>query len=797
MPPIHHPHTTGYRIAKAVNQLLLGLKRIFQIITIFLRYLWLLFPAFLFLMAAYFSLWSLLQGKDLLISSLETNWRGSILLIAVLFWVFTTWYSSRILVYKKDDLFYCGKKYFATEIPKKGFTLNWIIYKCSEVIGLNLPRMMGYICFAIIILAYMQLPVYKHPLHQSTAGWLLLGYIVLYIFLAKLFDRLGVIIVRKGGIRLLKKIFWAALAVYILFLLILLFFPFDAGNYTGNAVTVIIFLSIIQHLYLLVVVNRCHLIDNTKPSQKPADFTESSTSWAEKNIRRILRFVNVPYAEKTFFFVFNIISLIAIILYLTGVFNMYFATAVSSLNFAILAFGILVGYFELVSIISIHTRINFHVIILILVIIFGYFRETHYVRLLKKQSANLQKARPTLDAYFVNWAQQHRDSIENSNEYPVYFILADGGASRSGYWVTSVLGRLHDATNGAFDRHLFALSGASGGSVGNGAYFSLLYHKNQLRNKNFEHLGQDFLKHDFLSYTLARMLGPDFFRPLLPFDPRNMYDRAGALENVMEYGTGDTTFLNGKFAIPFSYLVPDTSYIQLPILCINTTRMQDGRPGVVSNIEIDTATFGKRIDVLSLLPGDTDMRLSTAVVLGARFPYISPAGRIDHRTDSGTTTSYFVDGGYFDNSGAGVVHEMILRIQKIMETQLKDSTDFNYLNKLSFYVIHITNSPEGSPKLEKVHLLRNDLMAPISTLAGSFGTQTDVNNLRLERYLQLIYPATKHYIKAELYYNIDRDTLSFPMNWTISHFYQTKMNRQLNNPQIKALVDTVRQKIGE
>jgi hypothetical protein len=183
--------------------------------------------------------------------------------------------------------------------------------------------------------------------------------------------------------------------------------------------------------------------------------------------------------------------------------------------------------------------------------------------------------------------------------------------------------------------------------------------------------------------------------------------------------------------------------------------------------------------------------------LGARFPYISPAGRIDHRTESFTTTSYFVDGGYFDNSGAGVVHEMILGIQKIIDTHIKDSTDYGYLNKLSFYVIHITNSPAGSPKLEKVHLLQNDLMSPISTLAGSFGTQTDVNNSRLERYLQLIYPASTHYTKAELYYNIDRDTLSFPMNWTMSHFYQIKMNRQLNNPQIKALVDTVRQKIQE
>ena len=63
--------------------------------------------------------------------------------------------------------------------------------------------------------------------------------------------------------------------------------------------------------------------------------------------------------------------------------------------------------------------------------------------------------------------------------------------------------------------------------------FALLYNKG-LHGRDFQKDGQDFLKHDFLSYTLARMLGPDFFRPILPFDLKNMSDRAGALEKSME-----------------------------------------------------------------------------------------------------------------------------------------------------------------------------------------------------------------------------------------------------------------------
>ncbi|MBD0377505.1 MAG: hypothetical protein ICV51_17990, partial [Flavisolibacter sp.] len=75
-------------------------QRLLQVLTILLRYLWLLFPSFLFLVISGLCFWSLLQGKDLLIASLEGKWGGSVVLVAVVFWVLTTWYSSRILVYK-------------------------------------------------------------------------------------------------------------------------------------------------------------------------------------------------------------------------------------------------------------------------------------------------------------------------------------------------------------------------------------------------------------------------------------------------------------------------------------------------------------------------------------------------------------------------------------------------------------------------------------------------------------------------------------------------------------------------
>jgi hypothetical protein len=769
-------------------------QRPFQVFTVFLRYLWLLFPSFLFLLVSGLCFWQMLQGKDLLIASLEGKWGASVVLWAVVFWVITTWYSSRMLVYKRETLFKTGKEFFNNLEPPAWF--DRLYYQCSEAIGFHLPRILGYMGFAVVVIAYMQLPIHASPITGKQSAWLLFGFFLLYLLLAWLLKRWANALVHKQRKTLLTTIYLLSFAVLILATIKPLFFPPDNVGYgqtinfeayRRNCAVIIILLLLLQQLYLFLVVTRRMVIEDEVVIKKGIEGDDSMTFlWG---------LIRISESEKGFFIVFNIISFVALLLYFAGVFSIKWAVMIGSLNFAILAFGILVGFFQLVSLLSIRNRINFHIIFFLLVIIFGIGREPHYARLVQKSAENKSKVRPDLRTYFNAWVQLHHDSIAAKKEYPVFFVLADGGASRSGYWVASVLGMLHDSTAGKFDQHLFALSGASGGSVGNGSYFSLL--ANKYASGSYAKAGQDFLKHDFLSFTLARMLGPDFFRPLLPFDLRHMNDRAGALEDVMEQGAADSSFLQFKFAQPFYSFVPDSSN-SLPILCINTTRMQDGRPGVISNLQLDdnVNTFGKRLDVLNLLSKDTDIRLSTAVVMGARFPYVSPAGRID-KLGKDSVANYFVDGGYFDNSGAGVVHEMIIGLYELIRRwNVGDSVGRGLVNKLSFYVIHITNSPSGSPRLEKVHPLKNDLLAPITTLAGAYGTQTDVNDSRLKKYLQLAYaPDNSHYQVAELYNHISQDTLNFPMNWTISNFFQFKMEKQLHDPKIGQLVEWVRRKV--
>lgn len=217
--------------------------------------------------------------------------------------------------------------------------------------------------------------------------------------------------------------------------------------------------------------------------------------------------------------------------------------------------------------------------------------------------------------------------------------------------------------------------------------------------------------------------------------------------------------------------------------------MSDGAPSVFSNILIENNGmrdnyFNNRIDILSKLGESRDIKLSTAVVLGASFPYISPAGRIDNTYLSKNKkggwkekkeSQYFVDGGYFDNSGAGVVNEMITALQNMME---KDSLLSPYKNKLEFYVIHIMNTDPKKEKRDAINSLTNDLLAPAKTIMGSYGKQTSINDQRLKYYLYTLYNDEKHYTKIDLYDDAVSD-FSYSMNWVFSERQRDTMNAAL------------------
>jgi hypothetical protein len=268
---------------------------------------------------------------------------------------------------------------------------------------------------------------------------------------------------------------------------------------------------------------------------------------------------------------------------------------------------------------------------------------------------------------------------------------------------------------------------------------------------------------------------------------KSIDDRSAALAHAMETSCGKDNFLYDSMATGLSQLVTqnDQPFNHLPILCINTTRMQDGSPAVISTVSLGDPEFNNRHDVLDMLDSNVEMKLSSALVLGASFPYISPAGRFNSsirlKQEDGSYSAfrepeYFVDGGYFDNSGSGVVNEMIGLIQDIME---KDPFYLPYKEKLQFYILHISNDQQGYRVLKSVNPLVNDLAAPIKTLMGAYGTQTAVNDRRLVNYMTHNYLNGDHYIKFNLYEHFD--TNRYSMNWVISAHALEKMQYRVKH----------------
>lgn len=760
------------------------IKPFLLVLSVLVRNIWLLLPGILFLVFAFLCFWMLSQGKDVLIDMLEKKWMGGIVLLAIIFWVMATWYSSRLIVYRKESL-----------------------YRQHKSIGNHMPRLMGYLCFSIIWISLLALPqdayvgITLSPLMQFGLLALSIG---LYFILNKKFGKIRDEKISKLPLAVkdheitdeMEEAEKKRFIIVFKFVACLVIGLLSLNTIITSSWLKILSIIALQISFHFLVVIRRGRVPATQCEQQPLPhkLTDQKTitvtehkKLKEIKIGRWEKFLfnnRVPVRESLFFKAYNYVSAASLLVYLFLIFNYPFSVTLGSFATVIIGFGVLVGFFSAVTFSSVVSKVNLHLVLWILVFVFGFIFEPHNATIINTKTPNTKVSalRPGLYQYFDDWVNVRLADINKDSTYPVFFVLADGGASRSGYWTSSVLGKLEDTTNGNFSKHIFCLSGASGGSVGNGTFLALLKHRDELKSKrqNFVEGTQDFLRSDFLTFTAARMLGPDMFRPIapLPF----IDDRAAALEHAMEQA--ENSMLQQKFAKAFTEYFPvQTDSFLLPAIVINTTRMQDGRPSAISSIKLDRQTFGKRIDVLDSLKPGNDIKLSTAVVMGARFPYVSPAGRIND--------SYFVDGGYFDNSGAGFANEALAGLKKYIEANTAAKP---YLSKLRFYVIHAQNGYYGA-KISKVHPVVNDLAAPILTLFGTYGTQTSVNDWRLQKYLESINPKEPKggYWQINLYAKMPYEkpgtkSPEYPMNWVISNYYLEKMNTKLGNDDMVEII---------
>jgi hypothetical protein len=142
-----------------------------------------------------------------------------------------------------------------------------------------------------------------------------------------------------------------------------------------------------------------------------------------------------------------------------------------------------------------------------------------------------------------------------------------------------------------------------------------------------------------------------------------------------------------------------------------------------------------------------------------------------------------VDGGYFDNSGAGIVNEMMIRLDSFMKA---DSDSLLY-RKLRFHLVHITNGMDTATADKSLNATVNNLAAPLITVLSTYGSQTDVNNDRLNLYFRS-HDSSRYVVEKEINLYRYHETEEYPMNWVISDYNLNRMNVR-----VKEVIDTFRQ----
>jgi hypothetical protein len=171
-------------------------------------------------------------------------------------------------------------------------------------------------------------------------------------------------------------------------------------------------------------------------------------------------------------------------------------------------------------------------------------------------------------------------------------------------------------------------------------------------------------------------LFPDFLQRFIPY-PIDAFDRARALELAFENAwrqggeTGPNPISGSLFTLCGSADAGCTSGAT-PAVVFNVTNVETGMQMVLSPLDFTSIgppwfTSGKVFDMFSTGVEPVDMRLSTAIGLSARFPWVSPAGWFDfvdpsEKESAGTKARKrrmtFVDGGYVDNSGVATASKL-------------------------------------------------------------------------------------------------------------------------------------------
>ena len=340
------------------------------------------------------------------------------------------------------------------------------------------------------------------------------------------------------------------------------------------------------------------------------------------------------------------------------------------------AFALLVAAGSMLTFLSNRARFPFDMVAATWAIVLSFcpWTDNHGTRVLEPEELSMKPSeRPSLEKAFENW-RTALGSGTHEQTPPFVIVATAGGGLRAAYWTAVVLGAIEEKVP-EFHKYVFAISGVSGGSFGAAVFNTLLTLSPAAWSQadcegggaeqglpvqmSFRRQAACLLEQDYLAPAVSGLLYPDLLQRFLPVPL--LPDRAMSTEQGWEQGWRkkgvelvDQPAWNRPFLDLWGGCKPEESCWR-PALLLNGTHVETGRRIITSNLKIDEEIFTDADDIYKLID-NTDFRVSTAVNNSARFPYVTPAGTLQK---DGKATAHIVDGGYFENFGAGTAAELL------------------------------------------------------------------------------------------------------------------------------------------
>lgn len=286
----------------------------------------------------------------------------------------------------------------------------------------------------------------------------------------------------------------------------------------------------------------------------------------------------------------------------------------------------------------------------------------------------------SLEERFESWLGS-REIRPDEDLFPVFLVAAEGGGVRAAYWAAASLSRLNQVTDGRFSKHLFALSGISGGSAGIAAYTDVML--KGVNPDGADRALRDMFRSDFLSALVLGLIGPDALRQLLgPLAPSrtrgHLFEEALARRWLQTSGSE-------SFRESFIGRFGDSTAKAGPALFLNSTNVESGNRFIFANVHIeaeDTPAAYAAFDPRA--PYDlSHFSVAQVAHTSARFPYVSPALVVQGEPSIAASLLYqskyrehapseviwgrLVDGGYFENSGTTTLLDILRALMRIQE----------------------------------------------------------------------------------------------------------------------------------